>query len=123
MQTFVKLMLRFTTNVATSPTWRRRSSSATRVSAWTSRPPHSASRIASATDTSSPSRARPRTRRTSVEAQSSVKPGKLPLPVAPVLMGFLYEAVGVDERTDAWAEALGQELRARLVTEIGRAHV
>src|SRR5712691_6721190 len=110
MQTFVKLMLRLTTNVATSPAWRRRSSSATRVSAWKSRPPHSARTSASATETSSPSSARPRMRRTSADAQSSVR-----LPVAPVLMGFLYEAVGVDQRTDTRAQPLGQELRTRRV--------
>src|SRR5262245_44884715 len=115
MQTFVKLTLRFTTNVTTSPACRRRSSSATSVSAWTSRPLASASSIASATETSSPSSARESTRRTSAEAQSSVKPGTLPLPGAPVLMRFLYETVGVDQRADARTQALGQELRARCI--------
>src|SRR5947209_10530648 len=115
MQTFVKLTLRFTTNVTTSPACRRRSSSATSVNAWTSRPLASASSIASATETSSPSSARESTRRTSAEAQSSVMPGTLPLPGAPVLMSFLYQTVGVDQRADAGTQALGQELRARCI--------
>src|SRR5438046_7946619 len=115
MQTFVKLTLRFTTDVTTSPACRRRSSSATSVNAWTSRPLASTSRIASATETSSPSSARESTRRTSAEAQSSVMPGTLPLPGAPVLMSFLYQTVGVDQRADAGTQALGQELRARCI--------
>src|SRR5262249_57105647 len=96
-----------------APARRRRSSSATSVSAWTSRPLASASSSASATETSSPSSARASTRRTSAEAQSSVKPGTLPLPGAPVLMSFLYQTVGVDQRADAGTQALAQELRPR----------
>src|SRR5439155_20280603 len=45
-------------------------------------------------------------RRTSGEAQSGVR-----LPVAPVLMGFLDETVGVDQCAYARAQPLGQELR------------
>src|SRR5512145_2638316 len=107
MQTLVKLTLRLTTKVTTSPTCRRRSSSATRVRACKSRPRAVATARPSSTDTSAPSRARLRTRRTSAVAAS--RTGRR-LPASPVLMGLLDEAVGVDQIRDPRPEWLGDEL-------------
>src|SRR5205807_4887 len=103
MHTFVKLTLRFTTNVTVSPTWRRRSSSAVTPSARRSRPAARASRCPSATETSPPASAPSRMRRTSREARSSAAPG---LPASPVFMRFPDEPVGVDQRGHARAEQL-----------------
>src|SRR5436309_2677309 len=64
MQTLVKLMLRLTTYVTTSPTCRRRSSSATRVRAWRSRPTAAVSEMPSSTESSWASRTPTRMRRT-----------------------------------------------------------
>src|SRR5213592_4194599 len=96
MQTLVKLMLRLTTYVTTSPTCRRRISSATSV-------------MASSGESSEPSRMPVRMRRTSRDAPSRTAER---LPAAPVLMGFLHKAVAVDEGRDARASRLVQELRA-----------
>src|ERR671937_690657 len=109
MQTFVKLMLRFTTNVTVSPACRRRSSSAVTVSASRSRPAACASRAASRTETSPPASAPSRMRRTSRSPAASAAPG---LPAAPVFMRWPHEPVGVDERGDARAERLVEKLRA-----------
>src|SRR6184192_951522 len=102
MQTLVKLMLRLTTYVTTSPTCRRRSSSATRVRAWRSRPTAAVSEMPSSTESSWPSRTAER------------------LPATPVFMGLLHEAVAVDERRDAPAHLFVQELRARRELGIDR---
>src|SRR5262245_51350020 len=110
MQTFVKLMLRLITNVTCSPTWRRRISSATSVTAWRSRPRAVASARPSLVDTSPPSSAPARTERTAGDAQS--RAGRR-LPASPVLMRLLHEAVVADQRGDAGAERLGHELGAR----------
>src|SRR5918996_4651542 len=107
MQTFVKLTLRLTTNVTTSPTCRRRSSSAAAVRASRSRPRATARVRPSAAETSAPSRARARTRRTAGEAPS--RPART-LPASPVLMGLLDQTVAVDEGRHPRAERLGQEL-------------
>src|SRR5262245_33841284 len=109
MQTLVKLMLRLTTNVTTSPTWRRRSSSATRVSACRSRPRAWARTRPSSTETSPPSRARPSARRTSGAAPS--RAGRR-LPASPVLMGLLDETIVVDELCEARPQGLSNELGA-----------
>src|SRR5216117_2421388 len=109
MQTLVKLMLRLTTYVTTSPTCRRRISSATSVTACRSRPAARVSARPSSTESSEPSRTPASTRRTSGDAQSRAGEG---LPAAPVLMGLLHESVAVDERPDARAHRLVQELRA-----------
>src|SRR5882762_11173175 len=109
MQTFVKLTLRFTTNVTVSPTWRRRSSSAVTPSARRSRPAARASRCPSATETSPPASAPSRMRRTSREARSSAAPG---LPASPVFMRFPDEPVAVDQGGHARAERLVDELRS-----------
>src|SRR6266850_2785928 len=110
MQTFVKLMLRFTTYVTRSPACRRRISSATSVRAWRSRPATPVSVMPSSTDTSWPSSARARIGRTSRETQSSEASR---LPAAPVFMGFLDQAALVDQVAHARAQALVEELRAR----------
>src|SRR5439155_6032960 len=117
MQTFEKLTLRFTTNVTTSPTCRRRSSSATLTSASRSRPRASARTIPSATDTSRPSSATLRIERTSREAWSSAR---APLPASPVFMRLLYEAGGVDERRHARSERFVEELGTLRVLRIDR---
>src|SRR5438094_9330064 len=109
MQTFVRLMLRSTTEVTTSPACRRRISSATSVRAWRSRPATRVSVTPSSTDTSWPSSARARIGRTSRETQSSEASR---LPAAPVFMGFLDQTVLVDQLTDARAQAFVEELRA-----------
>src|SRR5438046_7548398 len=109
MQTLVKLTLRLTTYVTTSPTCRRRISSATSVTACRSRPAARVSARPSSTESSEPSRTPASTRRTSGDAQSRAGEG---LPAAPVLMGLLHETVAVDERRDARAHRLVQELRA-----------
>src|SRR5262245_46283952 len=100
-------MLRFTTNVTRSPAWRRRSSSAATARANKSRPRTVASVIPSSTETSPPSRAPPRIRRTSGEAQFRTGAA---LPGSPVLMAFLDEAVIVHERAHAGPQGLGQKL-------------
>src|SRR3990172_12234653 len=110
MQTLVKFTLRLTTKVTTSPTWRRRSSSATSVSARRSRPRAPARATPSSTDTSCPSRARARMRRMSRDTRSRAGTR---LPASPVLMGVLHEAAAVEQRGDARAQRLVQELRAR----------
>src|SRR3989449_195587 len=110
MQTFVKLTLRFTTNVTVSPAWRRRSSSAVTLSARRSRPAARASRCPSATETSRSSSAPSRMRRTSRAARSSAAPG---LPASPVFMRFLDEPVVVDQGGHARAERLVDALRSR----------
>src|SRR5213592_3226766 len=117
MQTLVKLMLRLTTYVTTSPTCRRRSSSATRVRAWRSRPTAAVSEMPSSTESSWPSRTPTRMRRTSRDAPSRTAER---LPATPVFMGLLHEAVAVDERRDAPAHLFVQELRARRELGIDR---
>src|SRR2546430_1931724 len=117
MQTFVKLMLRFTTKVTTSPACRRRSSSAARVSAWRSRPRVSERASASPTLSSWPSSVRARMARTSGEAPSRTAAR---LPAAPVLMRLLHETIRVDQRRDARAQRLVEELRAGGVGGIDR---
>src|SRR5262245_57495652 len=117
MHTFVKLMLRLTTYVTTSPACRRLSSSATRVSAWKSRPSVAVSAIPSSIETSCPSSARTRIGRTSRETQSS-EPSKLP--AAPAFMGFLDESALVDQGLHARAQALVQALGARRELGIDR---
>src|SRR5919204_4708445 len=117
MQTFVKLMLRFTTNVTTSPAWRRRSSSAARVRAWSSRPRVSARTRPSATESSPPSSRRARMARTVRAAPSSAK---WRLPASPVLIRFLHEAVVVHERAHPFPQRLRQELGAPRVLRIDR---
>src|SRR5207249_3795587 len=109
MQTLVKLMLRLTTYVTTSPTCRRRISSATSVTACRSRPAACVSVMPSSGESSEPSRMPVRMRRTSRDAPSRTAER---LPAAPVLMGFLHKAVAVDEGRDARASRLVQELRA-----------
>src|SRR5512132_4306008 len=106
MQTLVKLMLRLTTKVTVSPTCRRRISSAARVRACRSRPVTCARVMPSSTVTSPPSRAWSRMRRTAGDAQSR-------LPVTPVFMTLLHDAVGVDQRGHARPQGFGEELRAR----------
>src|SRR5688572_5613598 len=117
MHTLVKLMLRFTTKVTVSPAWRRRISSAARVSACRSRPVVCASVMPSATETSAPSRARSRIARTSRAARSSVAAR---LPAAPVLMRVLYEAGGIEPPRDTRAQPLVEKLGARRVLGIDR---
>src|SRR5688500_11713320 len=117
MQTLVKLMLRFTTYVTTSPTCRCRSSSAASVMAARSRPVACARRLASATETSSPARAESSTRRMSRDARSRTAPR---LPASPVLMGVLDEPVAVHQGGHAAAERLVDELRARGVFRVNR---
>src|SRR5207245_10704196 len=117
MQTFVKLTLRLTTYVTTSPAWRCRSSSATRVSAWRSRPSARGRAMPSSTETSWPSRARTRIGRRSRETQSS-EPSRLP--AAPAFIGFLDETALVDQRLDARAQALVQGLGARRELRVDR---
>src|SRR5437773_939587 len=117
MYTFVKLMLPLITNVTTSPAWRRRISSATMESACRSRPRVSASVSASSTLTSWSSSARARIARTSEDAPSRTA---AKLPAAPVLMRLLHEAVVVDQRRDARAEGLVEELRADGIGGIDR---
>src|SRR5438034_3011966 len=117
MQTLVKLMLRLTTYVTTSPTCRRRSSSATRVRAWRSRPTAAVSEMPSSTESSWPSRTPTRMRRTSRDAPSRTAER---LPATPVFMGLLHEAVAVDELRDAPAHLFVQELRARRELGIDR---
>src|SRR5580765_4492513 len=117
MQTFVKLTLRFTTYVTTSPACRWRSSSATRVSAWKSRPSAAVSAMPSSIDTSWPSRARVRIGRRSRETQSS-EPSTLP--ATPAFMGFLDETALVDLGLDARAQAFVQVLGARRELRIDR---
>src|SRR3990172_4420104 len=109
MQTLVKFTLRLTTKVTTSPTWRRRSSSATSVSAWRSRPRATARTRPSSTDTSWPSRARARMRRVSRDTRSRAGTR---LPASPVLMGVLDETAAVEQRGDAGAQRFVQALRA-----------
>src|SRR5216117_99233 len=117
MQTLVKLMLRLTTYVTTSPTCRRRISSATSVIACRSRPAAPVSAMLSSTESSWPSRTPARMRRMSRDAESRVAER---LPAAPVLMGFLHAAVAVDERRHARAQRLVQELRAHRELGIDR---
>src|SRR3989441_7757309 len=117
MQTFVKLMLRLTTYVTTSPTCRRRISSATSVIACRSRPAAPVSAMPSSTESSWPSRTPARMRRMSRDAESRVAER---LPAAPVLMGFLHAAVAVDERRHARSQRLVQELRAHRELGIDR---
>src|SRR3989454_11838898 len=117
MQTFVKLMLRLTTYVTTSPTCRRRISSATSVIACRSRPAAPVSAMPSSTESSWPSRTPARMRRMSRDAESRVAER---LPAAPVLMGFLLAAVAVHERGHARAQRLSQELRAHRELGIDR---
>src|SRR5713101_8755806 len=106
MHTLVKLTLRLTTNVTTSPAWRRRISSATAPTAVRSRPRTPASTSASSTPTSWPSRTRSRMRRTSRDAPLGVSSW---LPTSPVLMDVLYQAARVDERVDTGAQGFGDE--------------
>src|SRR2546428_11444538 len=117
MQTFVKLMLRLTTYVTTSPPCRRRISSATSVIACRSRPAAPVSATPSSTESSWPSRTPARMRRMSRDAESRVAER---LPAAPVLMGFLHAAVAVDERRHRRAQRLVQELRAHRELGIDR---
>src|SRR5438093_2602066 len=117
MQTFVKLMLRFTTYVTTSPACRCRSSSATRLKACRSRPSAPVSAMPSSTDTSWPSRARVRVGRRSRETQSS-EPRRLP--ATPAFIGFLDETVLVDQGLDARAQAPVHVLGARRELRIHR---
>src|SRR5262249_22175273 len=95
-----------TTNVTTSPAWRRRISSATAPSAARSRPRTSARPSASSTEISWPSSARPSARRTWGEAHAS---RNSLLPASPVLMALLDEARSVDERADAGPQRFGDE--------------
>src|SRR5215471_9051368 len=99
MHTLVKLTLRLTTKVTTSPT---------RVRACRSRPSAWARVRASSTESSAPSRARPSALRTGALAQS--RPG---LPVAPVFMTLLHDAVGVDDSGHPGPQRLGEELGPR----------
>src|SRR5260370_25746741 len=117
MQTFVKLTLRLTTKVTTSPTCRRRSSSATSVSAPRSRPVAWASARASSVETSCPSSARASASRTPRDAQSRAGES---LPASPVLIRFLHQAVAVHERGDPRAQGLVEELRAPRVLGVDR---
>src|SRR6266480_4836691 len=96
MQTLVKLMLRLTTNVTTSPTCRRRSSSAANARAW---------------------RARARARRTSCDAQSRAGES---LPASPVLIRVLHQPAVVHERGEPRTQGLVDELRTPHVLGIDR---
>src|SRR5688500_3743305 len=115
MQTLVKLMLRFTTKVTTSPTWRWRSSSAASVRAARSRPVTCARRSASASETSAPPRAPSSTRRTSRVARSNAASR---LPATPVLMALLDATVAVDQVSHPRPQRLVNELGPRGVLGI-----
>src|SRR6266852_6507891 len=107
MHTLVKLTLRLTTKVTTSPACRRRISSAVAPTAVRSRPRASASTIASSTPSSAPSRTAPRMRRTACDVEPR---GNSALPASPVFMAVLYEARRVEQGLDARAKGFGDEL-------------